>query len=264
MAWFWPQGHTPFDLRSPSDGEVVGYCWPCSGSGKSKLAEIDIRHEALRQAGQDDGSTRQLYAAKIRLGTQLAARVFMSPKDRGTKRGHPGDFDITNNMTLPFFVAISAWVQPSKPQAVVCAARSQEKMVSRIGRGLSKSMPRRASGCLSGGNQQKGHDRALAARAVPRVAFGRALSRRRYRRSQGYRANYIRASSPKGRATLVFMAEIDEALEIADRIIVMNEGTDCRRTPINKNVDLVALVSDILRSSGSETGGRTHKSQRHA
>ena len=58
---------------------------------------------------------------------------------------------------------------------------------------------------------------------------------------------HIRASSI-GRATLVFMAEIDEALEIADRVVVMNEGS-VKSEYVNQNIALPKLISDI---SGSQ------------
>jgi len=55
---------------------------------------------------------------------------------------------------------------------------------------------------------------------------------------------HIRHSAP-GRATIVFVAEIDEALEIADRIVVLNENQivgEHRNSEVNLNV-LVAQVS---------------------
>ena len=58
-------------------------------------------------------------------------------------------------------------------------------------------------------------------------------------------------SSAKGRATLVFVAELDEALEIADRIIVMNEGVVIglhENTTIDLNT-LIAQVSGTLSTS---------------
>ena len=48
----------------------------------------------------------------------------------------------------------------------------------------------------------------------------------------------------KGRATLVFVAELDEALEIADRIIVMNEGEIAGQTE-NQDVDIETLIAQV-------------------
>ena len=63
---------------------------------------------------------------------------------------------------------------------------------------------------------------------------------------------HIRASAA-GRATLVFMAEIDEAIEIADRIVVMTEGS-IKREHLNRNVDVVSLISDISGSESTQSG----------
>jgi simple sugar transport system ATP-binding protein len=51
----------------------------------------------------------------------------------------------------------------------------------------------------------------------------------------------------------VFLAEIDEALEIADRIVVMNEGAIVGEHK-NQNVDLAALVADISGAQSTQTG----------
>ena len=53
--------------------------------------------------------------------------------------------------------------------------------------------------------------------------------------------SHIRATA-RGRATLVFVAELDEALEIADRIIVLNEGVVVG-THENNNIDLNTLIA---------------------
>ena len=53
--------------------------------------------------------------------------------------------------------------------------------------------------------------------------------------------SHIRATA-KGRATLVFVAELDEALEIADRFIVLNEGVVVG-THENNNIDLNTLIA---------------------
>lgn len=63
---------------------------------------------------------------------------------------------------------------------------------------------------------------------------------------------HIRATAT-GRATLVFLAEIDEALEIADRIVVMNEGAIVGEHK-NQNVDLAALVANISGAQSTATG----------
>ncbi len=59
--------------------------------------------------------------------------------------------------------------------------------------------------------------------------------------------HHIRASAA-GRTTLVFVSEIDEALEIADRIVVLNEGRIAGEY-VNRDVDLAALIADVTGAS---------------
>lgn len=54
-----------------------------------------------------------------------------------------------------------------------------------------------------------------------------------------------------GRATLVFVAELDEALEIADRIVVMAEAKVTGEYR-NDSVDLAALVADMTGATSAE------------
>ena len=66
----------------------------------------------------------------------------------------------------------------------------------------------------------------------------------------------IRATA-KGRATVVMVAEMDEALEIADRIIVMNDQTivgDHR----NEDIDLGSVLAQVAGNLGDLTGDVTH------
>ena len=55
--------------------------------------------------------------------------------------------------------------------------------------------------------------------------------------------DHIRKTAPS-RATIVFVAEIDEALEIADQILVMNEKAIVGNH-INKDVNINKLLVDI-------------------
>ena len=54
---------------------------------------------------------------------------------------------------------------------------------------------------------------------------------------------HIRATSDN-RATLVFVSEIDEAFEIADRILVLHEQSIVGQH-VNKNIDLAELLSQV-------------------
>ena len=229
----------PIDLVA-HDGEVVAIVG-LLGSGKSRLAEVIFglsrpRAGAMRVEGApyDPGTVPDA----------LARGVFMSPKDRSTNAVVP-DFDIANNMNLPFLsrLSVGSFLRASR-------MRSQtQAMVEQLG--VVCQSPADGIGTLSGGNQQK----VIIARWLMQSSRVLLLDEPFQGVDIGARRDigkHVRASV-EGRATLVFMAEIDEALEIADRIVVMNEGA-ITGEHINQNIDLAALVADISRIPSKQTG----------
>jgi len=216
------------------DGEVgaVGLL----GCGKSRLAEV-IFGISAPEAGtmRIDGSP---YRPKS-VADAVSRGVFMSPKDRGSNAVIPA-FDIASNMTLPFLSAFSAG---SFLQGGRLRSRARE-MCNRLG--VVRQSESDLIETLSGGNQQK----VMVARWLMEPCRVLLLDEPFQGVDIGARRDigrHVRASAG-GRATLVFMAEIDEALEIADRIVVMSEGVIAGEH-VNDSVDLAALVSDI---SGAE------------
>ena len=146
----------------------------------------------------------------------ISKGIFMCPKDRATN-AVVSDFDITNNMVLPFLDRHS-WFSFLKPKNL---ERKATVSISELGIVCQSELDLVTT--LSGGNQQK-------------VMIGRWLSEKsevllldepfqgvdiKARRDIG---SQIRQSS-KDRATLVFVAELDEAVEIADKIVVLHEGS---------------------------------------
>lgn len=234
----WPGG-APIDLTA-RDGEVVALVG-LLGSGKSRLAEIIFG--MVRPSGGQMRIDGQPYApASVR--EAVARGVFMSPKDRGSNAVIPA-FDIANNMTLPF---LSGFSLGSFLQAGRLRTRARE-MNSQLGVVCQSETD--GVGTLSGGNQQK----VMIARWLMEPSRVLLLDEPFQGVDIGARrdiGNHIRASA-KGRATLVFMAEIDEALEIADRIVVMTEGAIAGEH-INENIDLAALVSDISGNEADQAG----------
>ena len=224
----------PIDFEA-RDGEVIAFVG-LLGSGKSKLAE------AIYGIGKAHSGDMTLDGVAYRPNSvreAVAKGVFMSPKDRGSN-AVIADFDIANNMTLPFLSRMSLG---SFLKARQIRDRSRG-MIEQLGVVCQSEVD--GIGTLSGGNQQK----VMIARWLLEPCRVLLLDEPFQGVDIGARRDigkHIRASA-KGRATLVFMAEIDEALEIADRIVVMNEGA-VTGEHINKNIDLTALVSDI---SGAE------------
>lgn len=201
----------PFDLKV-QEGEVVAITG-LVGSGKSALANVLFGLSPLISgAVQLSGKTFHPQSP----AEAIAEGVFLCPRDRGRNALVP-DFNLTHNITLPFLPRYSwtAWLRPGRERQ-----RSTE-LIDQMGvvcRSCNDNI-----GTLSGGNQQK-------------VAVARWLSEGsrllildepfqgvdiQARRDIGERLRH----SASGRATLVLVSEIDEAMEIADRIVVLAEHT---------------------------------------
>ncbi len=213
------------------DGEVVAVTG-LLGSGKSKFAEIVFGLSAPISGSMHlDGTPYKPKSAADAIGKG----VFMSPKDRGNNAVIPG-FDIANNMSLPFLASFSflSFLGTSRQRA------KTDDMIRDIGIKCRSNTDDIST--LSGGNQQK----VMIARWLMMPCRVLLLDEPFQGVDIGARRDigrHIRMTA-KGRATLVFVAEIDEALEVADRILVLNEG-NLAGEHINSNVDLAALVTDV-------------------
>ena len=145
----------------------------------------------------------------------IAEGVFMCPKDRASN-AVVSEFDISNNLALPFFKKHSRF-SFLRTKRLSQNARNSISELGIVCQSEADSVT-----TLSGGNQQK-------------VMVGRWLAEEssvllldepfqgvdiKARRDIGIQ---IRSTSSQ-RATLIFVAELDEALEIADRVIVLHEG----------------------------------------
>lgn len=222
-------------------GEVVAITG-LVGSGKTKLADVlygisPLHKGSLSLMGGD-------YLPKSSRDA-IDSGVFLCPKDRANNAVIQG-FDITRNTTVPFLSRFSSasFLKPRKEQnsaidtiadlAIVCQSSKDE------------------IGTLSGGNQQK-------------VIVGRWLSQRskllildepfqgvdiKARRDIG---NKIRETA-NNRATLVMVSEMDEALEIADKIVVMGDHT-IKGSHANKNVDMNEILAQV---AGQSTNNLNH------
>ncbi|WP_342075651.1 sugar ABC transporter ATP-binding protein [Yoonia sp. SS1-5] len=230
-----PGADDPIDLTI-NDGEVVAVTG-LLGSGKSALADI-----IFGLAAPKSGTMRidgQGYAPRS-AAQAVAAGVHMSSKDRSANAVIPA-FDINNNMTLPFLQSFSrmGFLNGRRQAHDVAEIIMQVGIVCQSGRD--------AIGTLSGGNQQK----VMIGRWLLEPCRVLLLDEPFQGVDIGARhdiGQHIRATAA-GRATLVFVAEIDEALEIADRIIVLSEG---RIAGIHRNadIDLNALIAQVSGANG--------------
>ncbi|MGH6809894.1 MAG: ATP-binding cassette domain-containing protein, partial [Ensifer adhaerens] len=220
----------PFDLAL-GDGEIVAVTG-LVGVGKTALAEtlFGARSPATGQMKLDGAPYRPQST-----GQAISQGVFLVAKDRADS-GIVPDFNIYENISLPFLKRLSRF-GISNRRAERTKSRAQIAALGVVCRSERDEMQ-----TLSGGNQQK-------------VMVGRWLSEPSRllildepfqgvdiaaRRDIGVK---LRASA-SGRATIVFLTELDEAFEIADRILVMSEHTIVGEHR-NASVDVERLLQEI-------------------
>ncbi|MEL6437590.1 MAG: ATP-binding cassette domain-containing protein, partial [Pseudomonadota bacterium] len=224
------EGAKPFDLtlRENETVAITGLL----GSGKTALAH------ALYGLSKPVGGSMRLegdtYAPR---GPQQAIGrgVFMSAKDRANN-AVVADFNIARNMSLPFLRHFSSlgFVSGRRERAT---GRELVDALAIVCQGETDDI-----NTLSGGNQQK----VMLARWLSQSCRLLLLDEPfqgvdiRSRRDIG---NKVRATAA-GRATLVFAAELDEAIEIADRIVVMHEHT-IAATFVNDQLDANAVLAAV-------------------
>ena len=194
------------------DGEVVAITG-LVGVGKTALAETLFGARTPVSGSMMLDS--RAYAPKATRAA-IDQGVFLVAKDRGDS-GIVPDFNIYENVSLPFLKRISNF-GISNRRAERAQARQQ---ISALG--IVCRTERDEMNTLSGGNQQKvmvGRWLSQASRLLilDEPFQGVDISARRDIAAK------LRASA-SGRATIVFLTELDEAFEIADRILVMSEHT---------------------------------------
>lgn len=206
-------GDPPIDLVL-HEGEVTALVG-LVGAGKTELAEclFGVRRPAAGTMRLDGAP----YVPRS-TGDAVRAGVHMTSEDRAGGSIVP-DFDITCNVNLPFLAAFSRL----GPLGLVdrrAETRHAASMIERLG--IVAQGPADPIGSLSGGNQQK-------------VVLARWLSKpaRLIVLDEPFQGVDIAARRDIGtalrdtasdRATLVLCADLDEATEVADRLVVLHEG----------------------------------------
>ncbi len=221
----------PFDMAL-HENEVVAVTG-LVGSGKSALAAALFGLQApVGGAIRLDGAP----FAPANPAAAMAAGVFLAAKDRLINAVIPA-FDIQRNLTLPFTRRHSGKLGLMRGRSERARAVQSIAQMGVVCQGARDNIL-----TLSGGNQQK-------------VVVGRWLAEdcRLLILDEPFQGVDIQARQDIGRhirnsaarhATLVLCAEIDEALEVADRILVMSEHTvigDHR----NENIDLDRLMAEV-------------------
>ncbi len=223
-------GAEPFSIDLCED-EVIAITG-LVGSGKTDFASVLFGLTPLYSGSMMlNGKPYDPHSA----GDAINSGVFLCPKDRASNAVIPG-FDITGNITLPFLArhSTASFIKDRSEQTTASATISSLGIVCQSN---SDDI-----GTLSGGNQQK-------------VMVGRWLAEtsRLLVLDEPFQGVDIKArrdigskirQTANGRATIVFASEMDEALEIADRIVVMNDHTIVGNH-LNKNIDMNAVMAQV-------------------
>ena len=224
------KGSAPINLTA-HDGEVIAITG-LLGSGKSRLADILF---GLRSAyaGSMHIDARQYCPASAAEAVEFG--VHMSPKDRTSNAVIP-TFNITDNLSLPFLRSFSRFELLRGNKQKLAANR----MIKQIG--VVCQSAKDGINTLSGGNQQK----VMIGRWLLEPCRLLLLDEPFQGVDIGARRDigrHIRGSA-NGRATIVFVSEIDEALEIADRILVLHESQIVGEHD-NNNINLNTLIAQV-------------------
>ena len=220
----------PFDLVL-GDGEIVAITG-LVGVGKTALAETLF---GLRPAlGGEMILGGQAYAPASP-AQAISSAVFLVAKDRADN-GIVPDFNLARNISLPFVRRLSRL-------SVVNRRAERQRARHQIAElGIVCRSERDEMSSLSGGNQQK----AMVARWLAEPSRLLILDEPFQGVDIAARhdiAAKLRATATN-RATLLFVTELDEALETADRILVMSEHTIVGEH-LNRGVDMDRLLAEV-------------------
>lgn len=224
-----------FDLHQ---GEVV-VLTGLLGAGKSEIAEVlfGLRKAvagSLQLDGVDwlPGSPREA----IRSG------VFLAAEDRASQSLVP-DFSLRRTLTLPFLQCFTR-AGFIRNRAEAAAVEAQVAALGIKTAGIEVPMS-----ALSGGNQQK----VVLGRWL--LGEGRVLILDEPFQGVDVRARreigQLLRDSAGGRATLVICADVDETLEIADRILLVRDHAVVAEYP-RAGLERATLVTALAGSDASE------------
>ena len=238
-----------FDLTL-REGEVV-VLTGLLGAGKSEIAEVLFGlRKPLSGSLQLDGADWQPGSPR----QAIQRGVFFAAEDRASQSLVP-DFSLRRTLTLPFLERFTrgGFIRNRAEAAAV------EAQVAALGiKTAGIDVPMSA---LSGGNQQK----VVLGRWL--LGEGRVLILDEPFQGVDVRARreigQLLRNSADGRATLVICADVDEALEIADRILLVRDHAvvaEYPRAGLDRAVLVAALAGNDPQSSFVQAAPRSRAS----
>lgn len=212
-------------------GEVIAVTG-LVGSGKSDLASVlfGLEQPASGHMVLNERAYRPTSSAQ-----SIASGVFLCARDRGSN-GIVPDFNLAKNLTLPFLPRYTRGSFLSRKSETA----KMQAMVEQFG--IVCQGPGDAITDLSGGNQQKVMVARWMAEDCSLLILDEPFQGVDIKARRDI-CHQLRASAD-ARATIVFVAELDEALEVADRIVVMADHT-ITGDHMNRNADLNVILSQI-------------------
>lgn len=209
------------------------------GAGKSEIAEVLFGlRKAVAGSLQLDG-VEWLPGSP---GAAIRGGVFLAAEDRASQSLVP-DFSLRRTLTLPFLQRFTR-AGFIRNRAEAAAVEAQVAALGIKTAGIEVPMS-----ALSGGNQQK----VVLGRWL--LGDGRVLILDEPFQGVDVRARreigQLLRDSAGGRATLVICADVDEALEIADRILLVRDHAVVAEYP-RAGLERATLVAALAGSDASE------------
>lgn len=173
--------------------------------------------ELMGIAAVEGNGQRELLRA-IATGSGVAGTVAFVPEDRTTEGVIP-EFSVTENVVLGLGED-PRWVHGMWLDWRAAGTRTAELIE---GFGIRTHGPDARLGTLSGGNQQK----VVLARALerrPDVLVAENPTRGLDFRATAEMHERLRAAADEGMAVLVYSTDLDEVMELADRVLVVASG----------------------------------------
>lgn len=206
------EGQKPLNLKIHA-GEIVGITG-LIGAGKSELASVLF---GLRQPVSGEILVDGVPIHSRTVKEAIDNGIFMVPEDRANNAVVP-EFSIRQNITMPFLKRFF-----SNPLGILKHGFESEEATRMVqAMGVKCESETSNIGELSGGNQQK----VVVARWLM-TTFNLLILDEPFQgvdiRSRHDINTYIHENRGD-RAILMLAADLDEVLEVADRVVVMNHG----------------------------------------